>query len=356
VADFVADRFESEPLRAMIAVRGVRYTSMGPLSASTTQVLLADSAGNEGGAAGETVYARGGAGALASALAAAARRAGVTIRTGAPVAQVRTLDDRVTGVVLASGEELGAPIVVSGLDPRRTLLDLVDPELLGPRMGWQAGNLRLGGVTAKIDLALSDLPRFRGLEGADASLRLRGRIVVAPSVRYLDVAADAAKYGRISDQPWLEATIPSLVDPLLVDGGAASGVRHVMSVLVQSAPHQLREGTWEIAREVLAHRAMSVLDSVAPGIGDLVVARQVHSPADLERDLGMTGGHPLHGEPSLDQWFAWRPMLGYARYRMPVAGLYLAGSGAHPGGGVTGVPGRNAAREVVADVRRGRRT
>ncbi len=355
VADFVTDRFESEPLRAMVAVRGLRYTSMGPLSAGTTQALLADSAGNDGGLAGETVYARGGPGALAAALASAARRAGVTIRTGASVARVRTQDERVTGVVLGTGEELGAPVVVSGLDPRRTLLELVDPEVLGPRLGWQAGNLRLGGVTAKLDLALADLPRFHGLDGADASHRLRGRIVVAPSLRYLDEAADAAKYGRISDQPWIEATIPSLVDPLLVDGGAAAGVRHVMSVLVQSAPYRLREGTWEVAREVLVHRVMSVLESVAPGIGGLIVHRQVHTPADLERDLGLTGGHPFHGEPSLDQWFAWRPMLGYARYRMPVDGLYLCGAGAHPGGGVTGIPGRNAAREVVADARRGRR-
>jgi phytoene dehydrogenase-like protein len=355
VADFVEDRLESEPLRALLAVRGIRYTSMGPLSAGTTQVLLAEAAGNDGGAAGETVYVRGGPGSLAAALASGARRAGATIRTGARVSALRTRDERVTGVVLVTGEEIGAPVVVSGLDPRRTLLDLVDPEVLGPHLGWQAGNLRLGGVTAKLDLALADLPRFHGLDGADGALRLRGRIVVAPSVRYLDVAADAAKYGHISDQPWLEATIPSLVDPLLVDGGAASGVRHVMSVLVQSAPHTLREGSWEMAREVLEHRAMSVLESVAPGIGKLVVARQVRTPADLERELGMTGGHPLHGEPSLDQWFAWRPMLGYARYRMPVAGLYLCGSGAHPGGGVTGVPGRNAAREVVADHRRGRR-
>ncbi len=355
VADFVSDHLDSEPLRALVAVRGVRFTSMGPLSAGTTQVLLADSAGDDGGAAGETVFARGGPGALAAALASAARSAGVSIRTGAAVARVRTREGRVTGVVLASGEELAARVVVSGLDPKRTLLGLVDPEVLGPRMGWQAGNLRLRGVTAKVDLALSDLPRFRGLEGADGAVRLRGRIVVAPSLRYLDVAADAAKYGHISDHPWVEATIPSLVDPLLVDGGAASGVRHVMSVLVQSAPATLREGTWEIAREVLVHRTMTVLESVAPGIGGLVVAQQVHTPADLERDLGMTGGHPLHGEPSLDQWFAWRPMLGYARYRMPVQGLYLCGAGAHPGGGITGVPGRNAAREVVADLRRGRR-
>ncbi len=245
--------------------------------------------------------------------------------------------------------------MVSGLDPRQTLLDLVDPAVLGPRLGWQAGNLRQSGVTAKVDLALAGLPIFTGLAGNDGPTRLRGRLVVAPTVRYLDVAHDAAKYGRISDQPWLEATIPSLADPLLVDGAAASGVRHVMSILVQSAPRTLRAGDWETARETLLDRTMAVLESVAPGIGRLVVARQVHTPADLERDLGVSGGHPLHGEPSLDQWFAWRPMLGYARYRMPVEGLYLCGSGAHPGGGVTGVPGRNAAREVIADRKRGER-
>ncbi len=352
VADFLEDRFETDALRAMLAVRGIRYSSMGPHSAGTTQVLLADSAGNDGGAAGETVYARGGPGALASALASAARRAGAEIRTGSQVVAVRSAGGRATGIALASGEELTAAVVVSGLDPRQTLLDLVDPEVLGPRLGWQAGNLRQSGVTAKVSLALSELPRFSGLTGDDAAVRLRGRLLVAPSVRYLDVAHDAAKYGRMSDQPWLEATIPSLTDPLLVDGAAASGVRHVMSVLVQSAPRQLRDDSWDTARDTLLARTMAVLESVAPGIGALVVARQMHTPADMERDLGMTGGHPLHGEPSLDQWFAWRPMLGYARYRMPLEGLYLCGSGAHPGGGVTGVPGRNAAREVIADRKR----
>ncbi len=352
VADFLEDRFETDALRAMIAVRGIRYSSMGPHSAGTTQVMLADAAGNDGGAAGETVYARGGPGALAAALASAARRAGAEIRTSADVVAVRSRDGHATGVRLDSGQELDAPVVVSGLDPRRTLLDLVDPEVLGPRLGWQAGNLRQSGVTAKVDLALAGLPRFRGLDGDDAAMRLRGRLVVAPSVRYLDVAHDAAKYGRMSDEPWLEATIPSLADPLLVDGAAMSGVRQVMSILVQSAPRQLRDADWDAARDTLLERTMAVLESVAPGIGRLVVARQVHTPADLERDLGMTGGHPLHGEPSLDQWFAWRPMLGYARYRMPLDGLYLCGSGAHPGGGVTGVPGRNAAREVIADRKR----
>ena len=353
IADFLEDRLETDALRAMLAVRGIRYSSMGPHSAGTTQVFLADSAGNDGGAPGETVYARGGPGALAAALASAARRAGAEIRTGVEVTAVRSAAGRATGITLASGEQLDASVVVSGLDPRRTLLDLVDPEVLGPRLGWQAGNLRQSGVTAKIDLALAELPRFAGLTGDDGALRLRGRLVVAPSVRYLDVAHDAAKYGRMSDQPWLEATIPSLTDPLLVDGAAASGVRHVMSILVQSAPRILRDGDWSTAGDTLLDRTLAVLETVAPGIGRLVVARQVHTPADLERDLGMTGGHPLHGEPSLDQWFAWRPMLGYARYRMPLDGLYLCGSGAHPGGGVTGVPGRNAAREVIADRKHG---
>ena len=353
IADFLEDRLETDALRAMLAVRGIRYSSMGPHSAGTTQVFLSDSAGNDGGAPGETVYARGGPGALAAALASAARRAGAEIRTGVEVTAVRSVAGRATGITLASGEQLDASVVVSGLDPRRTLLDLVDPEVLGPRLGWQAGNLRQSGVTAKIDLALAELPRFAGLTGDDGALRLRGRLVVAPSVRYLDVAHDAAKYGRMSDQPWLEATIPSLTDPLLVDGAAASGVRHVMSILVQSAPRVLRDGDWSTAVDTLLDRTLAVLETVAPGIGRLVVARQVHTPADLERDLGMTGGHPLHGEPSLDQWFAWRPMLGYARYRMPLDGLYLCGSGAHPGGGVTGVPGRNAAREVIADRKHG---
>ncbi len=352
IADFLEDRLETDALRAMIAVRGIRYSSMGPHSAGTTQVMLADSAGNDGGAAGETVYVRGAPGALAAALASAVRRAGAEIRTGSEVTRVRSAGGRATGVVFRNGEELSAPVVVSGLDPRSTLLDLVDPEDLGPRLGWQAGNLRQSGVTAKVDLALSELPAFTGLTGDDAAMRLRGRLVVAPSVRYLDVAHDAAKYGRMSDQPWLEATIPSLVDPLLVDGAAASGVRHVMSILVQAAPRILRDDDWATARDVLVERTMATLETVAPGIGRLVVARQVHTPEDLERDLGISGGHPLHGEPGLDQWFAWRPLLGFARYRMPLDGLYLCGSGAHPGGGVTGVPGRNAAREVIADRKR----
>jgi phytoene dehydrogenase-like protein len=316
--------------------------------------MLTDSAGNSGGAAGESVYARGGPGAVARALAAAARAAGVEIRTSAEVIAIRDDHERVTGVALADGEEISAPTVVSGLDPRRTLADLLDPETLGPELGWEVDKLRDRGVTAKVVLALSALPSFEGLEGDEAALRLRGRIVMAPSMRYLDQAANASKYGRISDAPWLEATIPSLVDPLLVDGAAAAGVRHVMSVIAQSAPYALREGDWDSQRERLGDLVVRTLEAVAPGMSQLIVARRVLTPLDLERDYGLSGGHPLHLEPGLDQWFAWRPLLGYARHRLPLAGLYLAAAGAHPGGGVTGLPGRGAARAVLADRTRDR--
>jgi phytoene dehydrogenase-like protein len=308
-----------------------------------------------GGAAGARFSPRAGAGALAAALAGAARAAGVELRTHAEVVTIRTRDEQVTGVALADGTELDAPIVVSGLDPKGTLLRLLDPEVVGPRLGWSAGNLRQSGVTAKVNLALAELPGFTGLDGADGAVRLRGRILVAPSIAWLDAAADAAKYGAMSERPWLEATIPSLADPLLTDGAAVSGVRHVMSILVQSAPRDLRDGDWDARREELGDRVVAVLEAVAPGIAGRIVARQVLTPLDLERDLGITGGHPFHGEPALDQWFAWRPMLGLARYRLPLTGGYLCAAGSHPGGGVTGVPGRNAAREILLDLRgRGR--
>jgi phytoene dehydrogenase-like protein len=350
IADTLEDRFETDALRALVATRALRYTAMGPHMAGTTAVLLTDSAGNEGGLAGQTVHARGGPGALAAALAGAARAAGVTMRTGAEVAAIRDRDGRASGVVLTDGEEIAASVVVSALPPRATLQGLVDPEALGPELGWEVDNLRDRGVTAKVNLALAEVPRFRGLDGEDAALHLRGRILMAPSMAYLDRAADAAKYGRVSEAPWLEATIPSLVDPLLVDG-AGDGVRHVMSVVVQSAPFALRDGSWDAGRrEELGDLVVRTLDDAAPGFAGSIVAREVLSPLDLEREYGLSGGHPLHLEPGLDQWFAWRPLLGYARYRMPIEGLYLCGSGAHPGGGVTGLPGRAAARAVLADV------
>jgi phytoene dehydrogenase-like protein len=352
VADFVAEAFETDAVRATIAWRGIRHSFLGPWSAGTTAILLGDSAGNDGGAAGQTVFAIGGPGALSEALAAAARAAGAEIRCRAQVAAITSRDNRVTGVALSSGEEILAPIVASGVDPKRTLLGLADPVAIGPSLRWRAGNYRTPGVVAKVNLVLDRLPRFTAA-GDDEQL-LRGRILAAPGIDVIERAFDAAKYGRVSATPVLEATIPSLVDPSLVDG--ASPRTHVMSVVAQYAPYALREGSWDDAgrADAFGDAVVAVLDDLAPGLKSSITAREVITPLDLERDYGLTGGHPLHGEQSLDQFFLWRPLLGSARYRLPLDGLYLCGSGAHPGGGITGQPGQNAAREILADMKRRR--
>ena len=349
VADLVAESFDTDALRAALAWRGVRFGAVGPWSAGTAAMLLTDGAGNDGGAAGETVFAKGGPGALSAALATAAREAGVDIRTGAEVVRITSRDGRATGVVLADGEEIVAGGVVSGVDPKRTLVDLVDPVAVGPSLGWRAGNIRTPGVVAKVNLVLGKLPVFPAAGGDEALLR--GRIVVAPTIDAMERAFDATKYGRASDRPILEATIPSLADPSLVEGAKAG--THVMSVIAQYAPYALDGGWTEPSREAFGDAVLAVLESVAPGIGKLVTHRQVLTPVDLERQFGLTGGHPLHAEAALDQFFLWRPLLGHARYRLGLDRLYLCGSGAHPGGGITGGPGQNAAREILGD--RGRR-
>jgi len=353
VADFVAEAFETDAVRAAVAWRGVRHSFLGPWSAGSTAILLGDGAGNDGGAAGQTVFAIGGPGALSEALASAARAAGAEIRCGAEVVAVVSRDNRVTGVALAAGEEIHAPIVVSGLDPKRTLVELSDPVTIGPSMRWRAGNYRTPGVVAKVNLVVDRLPQFRAAAGDDEQL-LRGRILVAPGIDAIERAFDAAKYGRVSETPVLEATIPSLVDPSLVDG-APDGT-HVVSVTAQYAPYRLRGGSWDDRgrADELGDRVVGVLDELAPGLASSVRAREVITPLDLERDYGLTGGHPLHGEQALDQFFLWRPFLGSGRYRLPIDGLYLCGSGAHPGGGITGQPGQNAAREILADMKRRR--
>lgn len=348
VADLVTEAFEDGALRAAIAWRGIRYGAVGPWSAGTAAVLLTDGAGNGGGAAGETVFARGGPGALSEALAASARSAGAEIRTEAEVAAITSHEGHVTGVVLRSGEEVTARAVISGADPKRTLLGLLDPVALGPSLGWRAGNIRTRGVTAKVNLALRKLPTFPAAEDDKV---LRGRILVAPSIDAMERAFDPSKYGCWSPEPILEATIPSLVDPSLVEGARAG--THVMSVIAQYAPYGLDSsvGSWDDQRDAFGDAVLARLEAVAPGIGKLVTHRQVLTPPDLEARFGLTGGHPMHAEAGLDQWAIWRPLLGHARYRIALERLYLCGSGAHPGGGVTGGPGQNAAREVLADLR-----
>ena len=347
IADYVAETFESDAVRGALAWRAVQYTGMGPWSAGTTAVLLNDSAGNDGGAAGQTVFARGGPGALAEALASAARAFAAEIRTGAEVARVTTRDGRAVGVVLGGGEEIPARAVISAADPKRTLTTLLDPVELGPHLLWRASNIRTPGTVSKVNLALSGLPTF---VGADEPERLAGRIVIAPSIDHLERAFDASKYGRVSEEPALEVTIPTITDPSLAPEG-----QHVLSAVVQWTPHTLRETDWSSERDHVADLVVKMLERYAPGLGELVTARQVLTPVDLEAGYGLSGGHVFHAEPGLDQFFAWRPLLGHARYRFGLPGLYLCGSGAHPGGGITGAPGANAAREILSDLRKRRR-
>ncbi|MDH5242781.1 MAG: NAD(P)/FAD-dependent oxidoreductase, partial [Chloroflexota bacterium] len=277
--------------------------------------------------------------------------AGGEIRTGVEVVAVTSMDGRATGVALATGEEIGARAVVSGLDPKRLLTTLVDPVAIGPSLRWRANNIRTPGRSAKVNLVVDGLPGFPAA-ASDPRL-LRGRILVGMTgIDQVERVFDATKYGTFADELVVEATIPSLVDPSLI-APSADGA-HVLSADVQWVPTTPRDGTWDDRREALGDAVVRTLETVAPGLGGRVRARQVITPADLERDFGLTGGHPLHAEPALDSFFAWRPLLGWARYRMPLEGLYLAGSGAHPGGGVTGAPGRNAAREVLADLKRRR--
>jgi phytoene dehydrogenase-like protein len=340
-ADLVGDFVQDDLLRALLAARGISLTAMGPWAAgSGAWLLLSSTAG--GGAAGDTGYALGGPGALADALASAARGFGAEIRSGAEVAAITTRRDRATGVALGSGEEIAARVVVSAADPRRTLA-LLAPEVAGPMLLWRARNLRAPGSMAKVNLALDGPAPFRGVEeGA-----LAGRIVVATGIDHLERAADDFKYGRISEEPFLEVTIPTLSDPSLAPEGG-----HVVSVVSHSAPADLRKGRWDKrTRDRIGDRTVKILERYAPGISDRVVGRQVLAPPDIEREFGPTNGCVLHLEPGLDQFFAWRPLLGHARYRFAIPGLYLAGSGAHPGGGVTGAPGANAAREILKDLR-----
>jgi phytoene dehydrogenase-like protein len=344
VADLVAEWFETELLRATIAARGTFGSFLGPWSAGTGAAFLLRAA-SDGHAAARNAFAEGGLGALTQAMAAAARAAGAEIRTGADVARVQVKGGVAGGVVLSSGEEIPARAVVSNADPRRTLLGLVDPVQLEPDFVGRLRAYRCPGTVAKVNLALDGLPRFAGI--ADGPALLSGRIQIAPEIDYLERAFDDCKYGDFSRQPYLEVAIPSLSDPSLAPAG-----KHVMSIYVQFAPLRLREGDWNGRAAALGDAVVGTLARYAPGLESLVLERQIITPKDLEETYGLTGGHIFHGELALDQIFTMRPLLGWARYRTPVTGLYLCGSGTHPGTGLTGASGANAARAIANDLKR----
>jgi phytoene dehydrogenase-like protein len=338
-ADLVAEWFESDLLQAAIASRGIHGTAMGPWSAGSGAVLLL-AAAVDPLPGGGSVTAVGGPGAVTRAMADAARDAGAEIRTAAAVERILVRDGAVAGVALADGTEIPATTVVSGADPRHTFLGLVDPIELDPGFLTRIRNYRCPGTVAKVNVALRQLPRFRGISG-DPAAALHGRVVVAPGIDYLERAFDASKYGDMSAAPYLDIAFPSVVDPALAPSG-----RHVMSVHVQYLPYEVRGG-WEGRGDAVADLVLRTLEQYAPGISALAEYRQVITPLDLERTFGLTGGHIHHGELALDQLFTMRPTLGWAEYSTPISGLFLCGSGTHPGYGLTGASGANAARQIL---------
>jgi len=346
VADFVAEFFETELLRAVIAARGIFGTALGPWSAGSTAVLLLRAA-TDAHPVGSAAFPRGGLGSFARALAESAKQAGAEIRTDAEVRQILIKDGGVTGVVLAGGEEIAVEAVVSGVDPKRTFFYLIDPSHLDPTFANRIRNFRGNGTVAKINLALGGLPVFTALDAKEGFLHaLSGRIHIGPEIDYLEHAFDASKYGEFSKAPYLDITIPTILDPSLAPDG-----KHVLSAYVQFAPFKLREGNWDTRRKELGDTVINTLATYAPNLPGLIEGIQVITPKDLETSYGFTGGHIFHGELALDQLFTMRPVLDWARYKTPIRGLFLCGSGTHPGNGLTGASGANAAREIIRDLR-----
>ena len=343
VADLAAEYFETELLRAVIAARGIFGTFLGPWSAGSALVLLIRAAGDPH-PAGSACLAVGGMGAITQAMVGAAKAAGAEIRTNAEVIEIRIHDGAATGVLLSTGEEIRAKAVVSNADPKRTLLKLTDPVHLSPDFVQKIQHYRGNGTVAKVNLALSALPQFTALKDGNTTA-LRGRIHIGPEIDYLERAFDESKYGEFSKQPYLEATIPSLTDPTLAPEG-----KHVMSIYMQYAPYKLK-GDWEQQRKALGQTVVKTLAEYAPNLPELILTHQIITPHDLEEKYGMTGGQIFHGDLALDQFFTMRPLLDWARYETPIENLYLCGSGTHPGAGLTGGSGANAAREILRALR-----
>jgi phytoene dehydrogenase-like protein len=336
VADLVREWFDDDLLRATVAAPALTGTMLAPRSAGSSLVLLLRTAHRQL-AGGSELRAKGGPGAVTQALAAAARAAGAEIRTSTPVSEIVVRDGTVRGVV-AAGQTIEADVVLSSADPKTTFLDLIEPSALSPDFAGKIQHYRAAGTVAKLNLAVASLPSF----GCPPE-SLTGRILIANHLDYLERAFDHAKYGEFSERPWLELTIPSLLDGSLAPAGA-----HVVSVYVHYAPHALRTGWTDASRDALRDAALNVVEEYAPGFGAAVVGAQLITPADLQRDFGLAGGHIFHGELALDQLFTMRPLLGHARYGTPIRGLFLCGAGTHPGGFMSGGSGRLAAQAALA--------
>ncbi len=343
-ADILNEYFESGAVKGAIGAHSVLGITWGPQETGTAYTMLHSWALSGNGLFRSAGVVRGGIGALSDAIANAARGFGAEIRTGAPVANIMIEKGRATGVKLESGEELKARVVVSNADPRTTFARLLDPRSLGTGFMTHVANIKYRGSGLRIHLALSALPQFKGVSGSDTAKLLGAPIQIAPSLDYIERAYDCSKYGRFAEKPYLDILIPSISDPSVAPDG-----QHLMSITAKYGPYKLREGDWDTQKEAFADVVVNTLADYAPNIREIIQQRHVLSVPDLESIYGLPEGNPNHGEMSLDQFFHMRPIPGSARYRTPVGGVYLCGAGCHPGGGVTGLPGHNAAREILKD-------
>lgn len=339
VQDLLDEHFETPLLKGALGFDAVLGSNFGPRSPGSVFTLLYRMAAT-GAAGGSLALPEGGLGALSAALAKAAIAAGVVIRTEAPVGRILVQEDRAAGVILQSGEPVLAASVISSADPKTTFLRLLGSEYLDTGFVRRVTHLRARGLAAKLHLALDRLPQFSGLD----TNGLRGRLLLAPSLEYVERAFNHAKYGEFSAAPILEITVPSVADSTLAPAG-----KHVLSAVVQYVPYQLAAGSWEQEKERLTNLVIGILESHAPGLRESVCGAELLTPADIEKEFRISGGHWHHAELALDQFLMVRPVPGAAQYRTPLEGLFLCGAGSHPGGGVMGLAGRNAARQVMSE-------
>jgi phytoene dehydrogenase-like protein len=343
-ADFLDQWFETDVLKATMAASGIIGTFLGVRSPGTAYVLLHHYMGEIDGAFRSWGLVRGGTGTISDAIAAAAREAGVEIRSQAEVSRILVRENTVTGVVLSNGDELTARVVASSVDPRLTFLRFIEQGMLPDDFLADVRRYKFRGSSGKVNLALDGLPDFRALRGAGA--HLRGAISISPSVDYMERAYDDAKYGRFSRRPYVDIVIPSLTDTTLAPPG-----KHVMSCFVQYAPYALAEGSWDDRREEFGDTVINTIAEYAPNLKDIIRHRQVLTPLDLEREWGLSEGNIFQGELTLEQLFFLRPAPGWAHHGTPIANLYMCGAATHPGGGIMGASGRNAARRILAETR-----
>lgn len=348
ITQFLQERFESEHVMASLGWHAINDSVAGPSSPGTAFVLLHDHAAEEsGGGPREWGFVRGGMGRVTEVMADAAREAGAEIKTGSEVERIVSSNGRVKGVTLAGGEELRAPRVLSNADPKRTFLDLIDERDLSEEFLAKVRAYRCMGTSMKINLAVSELPMVRGFPDVGVQPYHAGIMELNPFLADMDMQQAQAVAGIPADPAHIELCFPTVLDPALAPAG-----KHVVTIDVNSQPYDLRHDDWDVIKEERADAAITQIAEYFPKLPDLIEHRQVLSPLDLERIIGLTGGHALHGDMAPDQLFFMRPVRGYADYRTPIRGLYLCGAGTHPGGGVTGANGRNAAREVLRDARK----